>query len=76
VTPKSTDPSNVTNLDPQYLNALDEWSSGLPSTVKLEGKLYKQVYDEILRAMDTVDSDSIDGPHLRERLAAWAGFGM
>jgi hypothetical protein len=67
---------DVTDPPSQYRNALDEWSGGLPSTVKLEGKLYKPVYDEILLAMDTVDGDTVDGPNLRERLAAWAGFGL
>jgi hypothetical protein len=60
----------------QFRNTLDEWSNGCPSTVKLEGKLYKAVYDEILHAMALVEDDAIDGPRLRERLAAWAGFGM
>ena len=44
--------------------------------VKLERKLYKEVYDEILRAMTTVEGDLIYGPLFHERLAAWAGFGM
>lgn len=60
----------------QYRNALDEWSDGHPSTVKLERKAYKLVYDEILRTMAVVENDPIDGPRLHERLAAWAGFGM
>jgi len=60
----------------QYRNALDEWSDGHPSTVKLERKVYKSVYDEILRTMAVVENDPIDGPRLRERLTAWAGFGM
>ena len=55
----------------QYRNTLDEWSNGHPSTVKLERKLYKAVYDEILRAMAAVEDDRIDGPRLRERLTAW-----
>ena len=44
--------------------------------VKLERKLYKEVYDEILRAMTTVEGDLIYGPLFHEHLAAWAGFGM
>lgn len=60
----------------QYRNTLDEWSNGYPSMVKLERKLYKEVYDEILRAMTTVEGDLIYGPLFHERLAAWAGFGM
>jgi hypothetical protein len=55
---------------------LDEWSNGHPSTVKLERKEYKPVYDEILRMMAIVENDPIDGPRLHERLTAWAGFGM
>lgn len=55
---------------------LDEWSNGRPSTVKLEQKTYKPVYGEILSAMAAVENNRIDGPRLRERLAAWAGFGM
>ncbi|KAF9786188.1 hypothetical protein BJ322DRAFT_1020281 [Thelephora terrestris] len=58
-----------------YRNTLDEWANGYPLTVKLERKPYKEVYDEILLAMATVEDDPIDGPLLKERLAAWAGFG-
>jgi len=59
-----------------YRNTLDEWANGYPMTVKLERKPYKEVYDEILRAMAIVEEDETDGPRLQERLAAWAGFGM
>ncbi|KAF9780419.1 hypothetical protein BJ322DRAFT_1220931 [Thelephora terrestris] len=59
-----------------YRNAIDEWSNGYPRTVKLERKPYKEVYDEILHAMASVEDDPIDGPCFQERLAAWAGFGM
>lgn len=61
---------------PQYRNTLDEWSNSYPSMVKLEWKLYKGVYDEILRAMTAVEDDPIDGPCLHEHLAVWARFGM
>jgi hypothetical protein len=44
--------------------------------VKLEQKVYKLVYDEILLMMAVVEGDLIDGPRLNERLTAWAGFGM
>ena len=54
----------------QYRNALDEWSDGHPSTVKLERKAYKLVYDEILRTMAVVENDPIDGPRLHERCRA------
>ncbi|KAF9784420.1 hypothetical protein BJ322DRAFT_1109133 [Thelephora terrestris] len=59
-----------------YRNALDEWASGSRSTVKLETKPYTNVYNEILNKMKIVDEHEHYGPLLRERLAAWAGFGM
>ena len=62
------------NIYIQYRNMLDEWSNGRPSTVKLEWKLYQEVYHGILHAMAAVEDDPIDGPRLHERLAAWAGF--
>jgi hypothetical protein len=54
---------------------LDEWSDGTPSTVKLESKHYVKVYNTILNSMETVGDDDYYGPLLRQRLAAWAGFG-
>ena len=59
----------------QYRNALDEWSNGHLSTVKLDSKDYKPVYDEILAAMAAVKGDPIDGPLLQDQLTRWAGFG-
>jgi hypothetical protein len=54
---------------------LDEWSNGTPSTVKLESKRYAKVYKTILESIETVDKNEYYGPLLRQRLAAWAGFG-
>ena len=55
---------------------LDEWSTGTPSTVKLESKQYAKTYKAILNGMEAVDQDEHHGPLLRQRLAAWAGFGQ
>jgi hypothetical protein len=62
-------------LNRQYHNVLDEWSNGTPSTVKLESKRYTKVYNTILESIETVDKNEYYGPLLRQRLAAWAGFG-
>ena len=59
----------------KYRNALDEWATGVPKTVKLESDDYGEVYDAILGALETVGEDEIDGPALHQRLASWAGFG-
>ena len=60
----------------QYRNVLDKWSNGHLSTVKLDSKDYRPVYNGILDAMAIVDDDPIDGPRLWEHLTAWAGYGM
>ena len=44
--------------------------------VKLEAKPYSLVYKEILNKIEIVDDDEYYGPIFRERLAAWAGYGM
>lgn len=67
-------PADRQSID-QYRNALDEWAEGFPQTVKLESEDYSQVYDAILDAMKSVESNEIDGPLLSQRLSAWAGFG-
>jgi hypothetical protein len=66
----------TTNEWIQYRNALEEWSTGYLSTVKLDSKDYGPVYNEILDAMAAIKEDEVDGPPFQERLAAWAGFGM
>ena len=59
----------------QYRNVLDEWSTGTPSTVKLDSKQYGKISKAILDSMEIVDRNIHYGPLLRQRLAAWAGFG-
>ena len=44
--------------------------------VKLETKPYTLVYKEIISKIETVDNDEYYGPIFRQRLAAWAGYGM
>jgi hypothetical protein len=54
---------------------LDEWSTGVRRTIKLETKHYGKIYNAILNGLETVDQHEYYGPLLHQRLAAWAGFG-
>ena len=37
---------------------------------------YQAVYQGILDSMAVVEGNALDGPRLKERRIAWAGFGM